>query len=109
MLEAMASDAGRYRGIPGFPAMRRDLALAVGEATSFGSIQQAVMGAGRPELEAAELFDLYRGEQAGKGRKSLALSLRFRLADRALSDQEVSRAHQRIVDALRLGLGAEVR
>lgn len=109
LLEAMSPDARRYRGIPRFPALRRDLALAVDEATSFGLIRKTALEAGRPELEAAELFDLYRGEQAGKGRKSLALALRYRLPDRALSDQEVSRAHQRIAEALRQGLGAEIR
>lgn len=109
LLEAMASGVRRYRGIPKFPALRRDLALTVDEATSFGSIRKTVLEAGRPELEGAELFDLYRGQQAGEGRKSLALALRYRLPDRAISDQDVSQAHQRIVEALRQGLSAEIR
>lgn len=109
ILEGMAIGDRGYGGMPRFHVIRRDLALAVSEDVGYGDVRKAVLEAGRPELEGAELFDLYRGEQAGKGRKSLALALGYRLPDRSLSEQEVSRAHQRIVDALREGFGAEIR
>ncbi len=109
VLEAMAAGGKRYDGIPKFQPARRDLALAVAEGTGFGEIRKAAMEAGRPELESAELFDLYRGEQAGEGRKSMAISLRYRLPDRAVGEEEVGRAHQRVVEALRKGFGAEIR
>ena len=41
-------------------------------------------------LRSAEVFDLYEGEQVGEGRKSLALRLEFRAADRTLTDEEVA-------------------
>ena len=41
---------------------------------------------------AAEVFDLYEGEQLGEGTKSLALRLEFRAADRTLTDEEVDAA-----------------
>ena len=41
-------------------------------------------------LRSAEVFDLYQGEQLGEGRKSLALRLEFRAADRTLTDEEVA-------------------
>jgi phenylalanyl-tRNA synthetase beta chain len=109
VLEAMASGGKRYAGLPRFQALRRDLALILPEAVSYGEIRQKTIEAGRPELESAEPFDLYRGEQTGPGRKSLALSLRYRMADRAIGDQEVGRAQQRIIEALRKSFGAEIR
>jgi phenylalanyl-tRNA synthetase beta chain len=55
------------------------------------------------------VFDLYRGEQVGEGRKSLALALSFRAADRTLTDEDVAPLRARIVAALRDGLGGELR
>ena len=47
-------------------------------------------------MRAAEVFDLFEGEQLGEGRKSLALNLEFRAPDRTLTDAEVSAAREAI-------------
>jgi phenylalanyl-tRNA synthetase beta chain len=49
-----------------------------------------VRAGGGELLAAVEVFDLYRGEQVGEGRKSLALRLEFRAPDRTLTDDEVA-------------------
>ncbi len=50
------------------------------------------------------MFDLYRGEQVGEGRKSLALRLEFRAPDRTLTDEDVAGPRARIEEELaRLG------
>ena len=69
----------------------------------------AVREAGGELLAAVRVFDLYRGEQVGEGRKSLALALAFRAADRTLTDEDVAPLRDRIVAALRDGLGGELR
>ena len=53
-------------------------------------MREAVLTAGGELLRSAEVFDLYEGEQLGEGRKSLALRLEFRAADRTLTDEEVA-------------------
>ena len=53
-------------------------------------MREAVLGGGGELLRSAEVFDLYEGEQLGEGRKSLALRLEFRAADRTLTDEEVA-------------------
>ena len=65
----------------------------------------------RPEplVEQATLFDVYRGAPIPAGKKNLALAIRYRAADRTLTDAEADAAHQRIVERLRGGLGAELR
>ncbi|MCW3065671.1 MAG: pheT, partial [Solirubrobacterales bacterium] len=56
-----------------------------------------------------EVFDVYRGAQAGKGRVSLALRLTFRAPDRTLTDEEARAARAQIVAALHDELEAELR
>ena len=58
-------------------------------------MRDAVLAGGGELLRAAEVFDLYEGEQLGEGRKSLALRLEFRAADRTLTDEEVAERARR--------------
>ena len=67
------------------------------------------MRAGGGELLAAvEVFDLYRGEQAGEGNKSLALRLEFRAPDRTLTDEEVA-GRRAAIEAELDGIGGRLR
>ena len=59
-------------------------------------------------LDDARVFDVYSGEQVGEGRRSLALALTFRAADRTLTDEDVAPLRERIVAAL-AELGGELR
>ena len=55
------------------------------------------------------LFDIYRGEQIGAGKKSMAYSLTYQAPDRTLTDAEAAKVRQRIVQALEKELGAKLR
>lgn len=55
------------------------------------------------------MFDIYRGEQVGEGKKSLAFSLRFQSGERTLTDDEVTAATSRIVKALEDRFDARLR
>jgi phenylalanyl-tRNA synthetase beta chain len=55
------------------------------------------------------VFDVYRGEQAGEGRKSVAVHLVFQSPARTLTDEETTPLRERIVSALADRLGAELR
>lgn len=87
--------------VPRFPAAERDLAVVVGETTLAGDVRRAIEETGAPSLESIELFDVYRGEQAGAGNVSLAYRLTFRDPERTLTDDEVSIVMQRIVSSIR--------
>ena len=65
-------------------------------------------GAGE-SLESVVLFDVYRGEQVGEGRKSLAYRLTFRAADRTLTTDEVSALRDRAVAEAATRTGASQR
>ncbi len=56
------------------------------------------------------LFDVYRdAERIGQGKKSMALALTYRAADRTLTSEEVEKAHQKIVTKVCKGVNGEVR
>ena len=64
---------------------------------------------GRPLLTAVHLFDVYRGEQIGAGKKSLAYSLTFQSEERTLTDKVVARQQNGIVKRLEREMGAKLR
>ncbi len=96
-----------HRPIPRLPAVLRDLAVVVDEAVAAAAVT-ALVGE-EPLCEEVTLFDVYRGAPLAAGRKSLALAIRYRAADRTLTDVEADAAHGRIVDRLRRAVGAELR
>jgi len=104
------SSAGReaYEDVTTFPALLEDLAVVVDEDVSAQDLRAATLEAGGELLRSAEVFDLYRGEQLGEGRKSLALRLEFRAPDRTLTDAEVAPLRNAIEAALG-ALGGELR
>jgi phenylalanyl-tRNA synthetase beta chain len=79
-----------YEDVTTFPAVYQDLAVVVPGDVSADRVRQAILAGGGELLEQAEVFDLYEGEQLGENRKSLALNLEFRAADRTLTDEEVA-------------------
>ena len=97
-----ASDAGRerYRDVITYPAVYQDIAVVVDEGAPAAEVRSAVLAGGGELLRSAEVFDLYRGEQVGEGRKSLALRLSFRAADRTLTDEVVAERRKSIESAV---------
>jgi phenylalanyl-tRNA synthetase beta chain len=85
-----------FEDVTTFPAALRDLAVVVSSDTSAATVRAAVLAGGGELLRAADVFDLYEGAQLGEGKKSLALSLEFRAADRTLTDEEVDAARASI-------------
>jgi phenylalanyl-tRNA synthetase beta chain len=79
-----------YEDVTTFPAAHQDLAVVVPVEVSATAVRDAVLAGGGELLRSARVFDLYEGEQLGEGRKSLALRLEFRAADRTLTDDEVA-------------------
>ena len=94
---------------PKFPAIRRDLALIVGDDVPAERVRQTILEIGSSLLEGVELFDVYRGSSIPQGKKSVALACRYRGRDRTLTDDEVNRAHATLVEAAKGRLGAELR
>lgn len=91
------------------PQVRRDLALLVDDDVSWQDIYSVVMTNGPAELKRAFVFDVYRGKNLEKGKKSMALGLILQDFSRTLKDKEVDVAVARIVAALTEAHGAVLR
>jgi phenylalanyl-tRNA synthetase beta chain len=55
------------------------------------------------------LFDVYRGKGVPEGKKSLAFSLTYRVADRTLTTEEIDSAHEKLVRKVVSAVQAELR
>ena len=96
-----------YQPIPRYPEIVRDLALVVDAGVPTSGVE-AIIG-GFPLVSQVALFDVYTGDKIPQGKRSLAFSVRFQSPQRTLTDEEVDRTQQKIVDRLRRELGAELR
>ena len=98
-----------YEDVVTYPAVRQDIAVAVAEDVEVGALVDAAREAAGPLLREARVFDVYRGEQVGAGRKSIAIHLAFQSAERTLTDEEAAELRTKIVERLRTGFDAELR
>jgi phenylalanyl-tRNA synthetase beta chain len=97
-----------YEDVTTFPAVHQDLAVVVADEVSAIAVRDAVLEGGGELLRSTTVFDLYKGEQLGEGRKSLALRLEFRAPDRTLTDDEVVTLRDAIKAELE-GIGGSLR
>ena len=101
--------AGKVVSPPAFPMVRRDFAFVAGPETTHEAVVKCIRKVAPKELAAIDLFDIYSSKELGKGKRSFAYKLAFRAPDRTLTDEEVSRAFAKILEALRTQLKIEVR
>ena len=80
-----------------YPLAKEDVALVVEESVTSAEVEVALREGAGDLLESIRLFDVYTGDQAGAGHKSLAFALRFRAPDRTLTEQETAAARDAAV------------
>jgi len=98
-----------YSQLRRYPAVTRDIALLADEDATVAEIERIALANGGDLLESVKLFDVYRGEQIEKGKKSLAFNLVYRADDRTLTDEEVNKVHARILKEIAEKSGATLR
>ncbi len=90
-----------------FPAVEQDVAVVVEEDVTAGALQAVFEGS--PLVASAVPFDVYRGEQLGEGKKSVALSVRYQAPNRTLTQEDADREQGKVLKRLKKELGAELR
>ncbi|WP_338470454.1 phenylalanine--tRNA ligase subunit beta [Niallia sp. XMNu-256] len=98
-----------YQMIPRFPSVTRDIALVVDKDKEAGQLQQIIIEAGGDLLKEIHLFDLYEGEHMEEGKKSLAFSLKYFDPARTLTDEDITKAHDKVLEAVKEKAGAVLR
>jgi phenylalanyl-tRNA synthetase beta chain len=103
-----ASFDRKFEGIAKFPAVTRDLSMVVPRNLEAEQIEDMILQRGGKILESLTLFDLYEGDQVGKGFKSMAYSLVFRSKEKTLGESDITSAMKKILNGLS-SLGVELR
>jgi len=104
-------DAIRYKNLPKFPAMQRDLALIADEKLTCAEIEDVLMHSCK-YVTAAKLFDVYRGGQIPEGKKSMAFTLTFTpdaQVEKAFTPEILDGYVKKILGNLKYKLGIELR
>jgi phenylalanyl-tRNA synthetase beta chain len=104
-----ATFSANYKHLPKFPAVTRDIAMLVKDEVLVKQIEAIIKQRSGKILEAIKLFDVYKGKQVPEGMKSVAYSITFRAEDRTLTDEEVNKTMNKILDGLKTNLDAQLR
>jgi phenylalanyl-tRNA synthetase beta chain len=100
---------GSYRRISSFPIVKRDLAVVTDEKVTWANIRGCIESLKIDYLGDIEFFDVYRGKQIEKGKKSIAFKLIFRAEDRTLKSEDIDALQEKILANLSNSLGATLR
>ena len=95
--------------VPEFPPVLEDLALVVDESLPAERVAEIIRNTGGKVIADVRLFDVYRGEKIGVGKKSLAYSITYQAGDKTLSDKDVAGIRAHILRRLEQELGAKLR
>jgi phenylalanyl-tRNA synthetase beta chain len=99
----------KYKPLPKYPSMARDIALVVKEDVLVGDIEKIIIKHGGDLIEDIKLFDIYRGDQILEGLKSVAFSIIYRSYERTLTDEEVNNIQDSIIKDLETNMDAKLR
>lgn len=99
----------QYTTIPRFPSVTRDIALVVDKTILAGDIQKVIVEAGGSLLKDVQVFDLYEGDKMEEGKKSIAYSLKYFDPEQTLTDEMITKAHDKVLEAVKEKAGAMLR
>jgi phenylalanyl-tRNA synthetase beta chain len=94
---------------PKFPEVRRDLSLLLDKSVQYEALEKLAFETERKILRNVNLFDVYQGDKIGSDKKSYALSFVIRDDEKTLTDKEIDRVMQRLMESFEKKLGAIVR
>lgn len=109
ILIQIAKEDKKYKAVPKYPAIERDIAVLVKDETTSHQIEKIVKETAGPLLESVKMFDMYKGKQIEEGYKSVAYELVFRAEDRTLTDEEVGKIFNKVLKMLEVEIGAQLR
>ncbi len=109
VLELVKQSTIKFKPIPKYPEVRRDFALLIDDEITFNEIYTIATQTGKQLLKHVGLFDVYRGENLPKGKKSYAVSFRFLDEQKTLTDKQIDKIMTKLKVNFEKQLGAELR
>jgi len=108
-LVKLANLEKKYKPLPKYPSVVRDLAIVVKDDVLVGDMEKIISKHGKGLIEGIELFDVYKGAPIPEGMKSVAFSITFRSYDRTLRDEEINEILEAIIKDLESTFDAKLR
>lgn len=99
----------RYKELPKYPEVRRDLALLIDESVNFADLRKSAFRVGKKLLKQVSLFDVYRGEKIAEGKKQYAMSFVLQDAEKTLTDSDVEKMMAKLLSTFQNEYGASLR
>lgn len=108
-LSAVAPPEKQYTPLSRFPSVKRDLAVVAPDDEPIAKITESITRHGGQLLAGVTMFDLFRSEKVGEGKKSVAYSLEFAVDGRTMTDEEADKVFDAIVRGLVTDCNATLR
>ncbi|MCF0177734.1 MAG: phenylalanine--tRNA ligase subunit beta [Bacteroidales bacterium] len=109
LFELVKRDKVKYKELPKYPEVRRDLALLLDENITFAELRKSAMQAEKQLLKSVTLFDVYRGEKIPAGKKQYALNFVLQNPEATLTDADVEKIMNKLLTTFQSKHGAELR
>jgi len=98
-----------FTELPKYPEVRRDLALLLDKKISFRQISDLASKTERKLLRAVDLFDVYEGQGVPEGKKSYAVSFILRDDEKTLTEKQIEKIMDKLIQTFDKELGAKLR
>ena len=109
LFELVKRNKIRYKELPKFPEVRRDLAILLDESVSYADLRKSAFRVGKKLLKQVGLFDVYRGDKIAEGKKQYALSFVLQDLEKTLTDNDVERVMSKLLSTFQNEFGATLR
>ncbi len=109
LLKTARNNTISFRELPKYPSVRRDLALLLDRSVKFSQIREIALKTEKNILQEINLFDVYESDSLGKNKKSYAVSFTLRDDLRTLTDKNIDKVMNNLINAFRKELNAQIR
>lgn len=99
----------KFKKLPKFPSVRRDLALLLNTDTSYQAVRECVEACDSIHIKSVNLFDVYQGDKLPQGKKSYAISLQLQDEEKTMNDKQIDAIMKKVIKSLQDKLNAELR
>jgi len=109
ILKQLPKSFTSFTALPKYPAIRRDLALVIDKKTTYESLKEISFKTDKNLLQEVNIFDIYEGKGIPEGKISYALSFTFRDKNRTLTDTDIEKTMQKLMEQFKQEFNAEIR